>query len=922
MPSLNKLVRPELPEGRASHLEEGFITGWVPGEITSLDDPEKIGRVRVRADLIQQNNDLPNVNDGWVWVLEEFVNNAMPGGTHRLLKVGTQVALLPMMGDPRQMLLLGCLPSRVDRPHEELDRSRETYGRATPGQVLTVHNDAEASRVDSFPHGVFQFVSGEGDMTYETADHARMQLMHDGTSKIENDKAYTVITPEGDVSAKSAKGAKSILTADGRVEISSIGASTLVLDKSQGKIEGPASDLTGVLDQLKSVSGSLGLGKNLLGQLPEAVSQMVQKGNGRGFLSMALPVLGKLDSLVPESIGKGLDVLGGLAQGQKFSPAELGRLLLPQAESLLGGSNLAQFIPRIQSVLEKGLTPENILSELRTFLPDDINEAISQIEPLLNGVSHNPQLMLQTILSKAVPGGFDAIKNVIGMGMESSLNQIEGLLSEVLPEPSSETFALAVDKRAQAITSALPQSLTANLDPEVVQNIVKLSQAGSQAPLQLLLGNLSQQTAVNSLNQLKEAKPLADAIKPLKGLTEAVIEENAGKATQQIQELKQVGEQLGGLFSSGKTVTGEIVLGQFEQKLKDVGGLEQFNSFLQAGGIQEQVQELLSGKGLQGSITGLLGNGDIQRRFNELIAGAGLSGRINQLFTNTGVGEQIGRLLNGIGLEEQLDGVLNSGSIDELLSMNPQDMLKSATEQLLPQAMGTLTERLGPVLNLFSGSLNQVLNAIPDGGLRSVVRASQQIVEAETPLGKLGATMVVLPTTSQLVGPLQLTRVYSQQESAGVSTPYGSFGIGPSGGSLFTMGVMAMRVLQGGFSSGMLLHPEKGVSISSFFGGGEPDPKWNDENDFSSQELNQSARLAANGQTAVMQSLSSGGGVHHQLLVSPDGVFVDNRDISNIWSSLDELTNSLASLSAKVAQLSAPPPAPTTGETTGETADG
>lgn len=37
MTTIDRLVRPELPEAHANHIKEGFIMGWVPGEITSLN---------------------------------------------------------------------------------------------------------------------------------------------------------------------------------------------------------------------------------------------------------------------------------------------------------------------------------------------------------------------------------------------------------------------------------------------------------------------------------------------------------------------------------------------------------------------------------------------------------------------------------------------------------------------------------------------------------------------------------------------------------------------------------------------------------------------------------------------------------------------------------------------------------------------
>lgn len=66
MVSLEKLARPEFIEGRSSELMEGKLMGGIPAEITSLDDPEKIGRIQVRCPLIDENVNLPNGEDGWV----------------------------------------------------------------------------------------------------------------------------------------------------------------------------------------------------------------------------------------------------------------------------------------------------------------------------------------------------------------------------------------------------------------------------------------------------------------------------------------------------------------------------------------------------------------------------------------------------------------------------------------------------------------------------------------------------------------------------------------------------------------------------------------------------------------------------------------------------------------------------------------
>ena len=63
MVSLEKLSRPEFIEGRSSELMEGKIMGGIPAEITSLDDPEKIGRIQVCCSLIDDTKNLPNGDD-------------------------------------------------------------------------------------------------------------------------------------------------------------------------------------------------------------------------------------------------------------------------------------------------------------------------------------------------------------------------------------------------------------------------------------------------------------------------------------------------------------------------------------------------------------------------------------------------------------------------------------------------------------------------------------------------------------------------------------------------------------------------------------------------------------------------------------------------------------------------------------------
>lgn len=195
MPSLNRAFRPEYPEGRADHLSEGFIMGCIPATIVNIDDPEKLGRVQCNFPLIDPTLKLPNDEDAWIWVLESFTLNNLAGGTHSLLEVGLQVALLPMFGDPRFMFLIGCIPNRVDPPHPFTNRAEGTYGSVTRNEVYDIKNDFNQSRIQSYPHGVMISVTSTGHIIHQTQDAARTILKQDGNLLVQNPYAGMHLDP-------------------------------------------------------------------------------------------------------------------------------------------------------------------------------------------------------------------------------------------------------------------------------------------------------------------------------------------------------------------------------------------------------------------------------------------------------------------------------------------------------------------------------------------------------------------------------------------------------------------------------------------------------------------------------------------------------------------------------------------------------
>lgn len=429
MPStLNSTLQPRHPEHGATHLMEGYVFGLIPGIIENIDDPEGIGRVRVSAPLIHEGSYLPNDRDGWIPVMESWVNNSTPGGSHRFLQPGTQVIMQAIMGDPRQMVVVGCLPSRVDRPHPSLNRAQGTHGSYTPGQVLEVNDDSDTSRVVTRPTGVTEHISGEGTVTVQTRDQARMQLTFDGNALFDNPQAFTLITKEGDVAQQSKDGAQAVLQADGTVKVNSAGQASLILDQALGKMTGPAGSISGMVRAVKDQLS--GLGK--LGDLFRELNALAERFPAGEELRS---VLDKASSKIETALGS---FEAGLASLESLSGENLqamGKALMPQAEKFLVIDPLIQ---EAQGWLNQKLKIDDLTSRLR-----DAGVAVSAAQAdTLDRLLHVPDQALQYIGDLAADGGFDAVANIFGMGLHEGLGDVRNELDSIIRERDAYWAAL------------------------------------------------------------------------------------------------------------------------------------------------------------------------------------------------------------------------------------------------------------------------------------------------------------------------------------------------------------------------------------------------------------------------------------------------------------------------------------------------
>ena len=521
--SLEHITHPGIPERQTSEWQNGTIVGWIPAKISKIEsssDPEGLGRVRVQCDLISRSSDLPNGWDGWVWVLEESVVNGAQGGAHRPLNVGAQVALLPMFGNPKYMLMLGAIHSRVDRPNPIFDRSEQVSGTQSANQVFSIRDDKNQERTDAYPNGVTQQVSRTGDVIQQTRDGARLQLQQDGTTRMENANAATVISKEGDVVSSSAGDVFSKLGADGQAVIKSGQfESALLLGEAISEVLGPAPTLTGLLKKAEKKLGFLGKARGLLKDI-EKIADGVRQGDAASLAIAASETLLKLEGL-PDAIAQGSEIL---SQIQGLGPEALGDALADQAEAVLG-AGLDTLAPELGQLL----TAKAPLDQINTLLSDRGLPALpTDAADILDRLSHSPTQQLEYALDQVLPGGYGAIANVSALGLADKLGPIGELVTQAGAIATSgltpEAIALQLAQNTglyQQLTDLLPSEIQGFIGEDFQEQFLDGSLTPQTAATQIL-GATAQGFVGKALADLAGSGAIAAALPQVQAVTKAI----------------------------------------------------------------------------------------------------------------------------------------------------------------------------------------------------------------------------------------------------------------------------------------------------------------------------------------------------------------------------------------------------------------
>lgn len=463
--SLNSFINPEFLEKQATHLDEGFLIGWIPGIITSIEDLEKTGRVRCSIPLFTESKNVPNAEDSMVWVLEDYTVPESYGGSHRKLEVGSQVALLPLMGNPTEFILIGCIPNRKDRPHPRLDRNAGTHGEVTPNGIQDIRFDAKQTRQVGYPNGLTYQISEKGDWQLETLESATYVARSDGNLLVDNKKGSLFINPEGDVEQTNQAGVSSLLDKDGNYLVNTSFKNKISLTKDDTTINAPRNSLGNILNNIQTkVRSKIAKAQNIVPKLEEAINPKSTSNQGESFS------VGDTNVTVDPATGD-INPVSNSSQGGLFNVGETNNLdfnanivsdLTDKVDKVFQGFDegvkaiddliefpdedlILEFDRAIENVSQKGISEvsRNLKSEInksskdtekiKTILDGTGNFSDSkQVENLVGGLEYDSAILEDALLKDNLGSDYSEIKPIANFGILDNLDKIKSLYNELV----------------------------------------------------------------------------------------------------------------------------------------------------------------------------------------------------------------------------------------------------------------------------------------------------------------------------------------------------------------------------------------------------------------------------------------------------------------------------------------------------------
>lgn len=950
MPSFDKTFRPDIHEGGNTALQEGKIYGWVIGIVTDVKDLESIGRIKCRIPLFDDSTDMPNSDDVMIWVGEEYTCANSVGGSHKLIEVDNMVALEAMLGDPRQLLVIAQIPNRKDRPHPELDRSKGIYGSVTRSGVASLNDEGKQAKVDAFPHGVTSQISNMGTVTTQTLKGATNVLSWDGNVLVENPAGSMTIAPDGKITQQNKAGAIATLLNDGNIILKNPQEAKLDLLKQEAKLIGPKSKMGGLMGMLQmAMGGQVGMGMMAL----EALQEL---SGGKFSLDNLGQISGVMDSLT-KGIGKTFqEGLGSVTEMLKLPMDEFTDHIVPQVQSVLD-KNLPGIAGELKGVLAKDLNFDGMLGEVNKVLSGSgfaMDESV--FKDLQQSMGFDKNLLSKGILGEIIPGGFESISSIANMNLLEILDKVDDLLDVELPVaqiteqlkelwPKDSKNLISDEVVSAALLSEDP---TASLIGGVQKGMLgdlkeKLSSADKlvggipkiDGILQGMLGeNLNKiyantkgldeipefgdllglevgDTTVGNLGDLDVSDASLAALLgdyntggiSLESFDAATAIDNLNLGKINLRDIQVGNVTLGKLIDDpklheiklsdllGGIDLGRVDLGEIldrkianidfdEIKLGDLMEMPTLTSVadLDLGGLT--LENLTAPQKVDLSevpINSLLMNmtGDIN-----LADALGLPEQSKEKVKDINLkdiilGEDLGKAdLGKLNLNHMIAPEGKPIGKADLNNINLGLPIDTDLSKMLKTAIDPLTTKLSGMFDNINNSLDKTLDSLPlGGGGGALVRLQQKVGLLESLNGKFS--------------------LFADMSGAGIKTPAGKFKLGGGGGGALMQGAaFAMRMLQSKkdskkgakSSAGIAISAEKGASLVSY-----PAESKDTEDTPLKQWTSPLAEVKVYEDTVKVYNSK------HRISVLPEGVFVDEVNLSTLLHTLFDRINALES---------------------------
>lgn len=488
--SIDKLLDRHDPEQ-----QQNKIPGWLPGIVLDLDDPKKLGRIKVKCPLIDNDNPLPNNNDGWVQMLNGSIAG---GGSNELIQLGDQIVLLPMMGDIRQCIGMGVLHSTQDPPSPHFDRSLGVYGRHSPSGDIEIKDEGNQRSIKTF-NGNTEIIDAQGNRTIESSGGAKLTLGAAGSVRIDNPEGTMGLSADGQVSISN--GEASLGIASSEVNFSILDLPSIRLSEFGTQISGQKDEVSRNMSLLKNAAlPALSQFPIWSSQLRELAEQLTQELE---FFDR-LEVIYQIDEILEQSLPQ----LAGVSQAStplvalsQFQALDIGIKLVGQIDQFREAKLTAVVERYREGIDDPGI--EAIETELANLLDYKFpsSAALEQLQTTLRGLKHNPEEQLRAILTQIVP--LAQIDGVISSQLHQDTQRLN-LLVRKLEELELEEILAGIDSFAQegaAQIESIIESLSriaAPITPGATQKMVsnlKGITAQIRSGISRLKSNLEQATS-------------------------------------------------------------------------------------------------------------------------------------------------------------------------------------------------------------------------------------------------------------------------------------------------------------------------------------------------------------------------------------------------------------------------------------------